>query len=464
MSATRVRMGLGIVLLGVLMLGLTPYPRDFVEAVRRAETHRSALEYGAALEAYGLAARADPRTPLPWLRQGKILLQQQRWAEAEVAFAEAGRRQGGLEALLGRGESQAGRGDWAAAARTWLRALTLAPEEPRVFLALGRAAITQGRFDEAQQRLERAISLHPWPETAREAHALLGRLLLTDDPETAVAHLEQAGDLDLLAVLEAAQAQTSPGSQALLAGVALLQRREPSLARHYLEHAAVVAPTDARARAYLAYTLDQLGETAAARDLLEQALQIDAGEAMAHYFLGLHERNMGRLEKAQEAFGQALRLDPENAAFHVEMAETFLLLGDYEQAEEWYQAAADLGEDHIDFSLLLTRFYLDHLYRVEEKGLPAAQSTVALAPENAQAHDLLGWAHYLAGSPLDAQQSLATALSLDPYLVSAHYHLGSVYATTGSKALARQHLQRVADLDTGGYYRRRALATLEDLN
>lgn len=463
MSATRVRMGLGIVLLGVLMLGLTPYPRDFVEAVRRAETHRSALEYGVALESYRLAAHIDPRTPLPCQRQGEILLQQHRWAEAEVAFAEASRRQGGLEALLGRGESQAGRGDWAAAIHTWLGALALSPKEPRVYLALGRAAIAQGRFDEAQQRLERTLSLQPLPETTREAHALLGRLLLTDDPAAAAVHLERAGDLDLLAVLEAVQAQTSPGSKALLAGVALLQRRELPLACHYLEQATVATPADARPRAYLAYTLDQLGETAAARDLLEQALQIDVGEAMAYYFLGLHERDVGRLKKAQEAFEQALRLDPENAAFHVEMAETFLLLGDYDHAEEWYQAAADLEGDNVDLNLLLTRFYLDRLYRVMDGGLPAAQSTVALAPENAQAHDLLGWAYYLTGRPLEAQQSLATALSLDPHLVSAHYHLGSVYATTGPQALARQHLQRAADLDTEGYYRRRALAILADL-
>lgn len=464
MKSTRARIGLGIVLAGVLLLGLTPYPRDFVEAVRRAETHRSALEYGAALEAYSLAAHADPRSPLPWQRQGEILLQQHRWAEAEVAFAEAGRRQGGLEALMGRGESQAGRGDWATAARTWLRALALAPEEPRAHLALGRAAIAQAKFEEAQRRLDQALALKPLPESAREAHALLGRLLLTDDPAAAAAHLKEAGDGDLQAVLAAAQTQSDAGSRARLLGVALLQRRELSLARRSLEQAAAANPADAQARAYLAYTLDLLGETAAARDLLEQAVRIDANEAMGHYFLGLHERDVGRLEKAQEAFGRALRLDPENAAFHVEMAETFVLLGDYAMAEEWYGAAADLEEDRVDFALLLTRFYLDHLYRVEERGLPAAQSTVALAPESAEAHDLLGWAHYLTGHPLEAQQSLTTALSLDPHLVSAHYHLGSVYATTGQAALARQHLQRAADLDTGGYYRRRALATLQDLD
>jgi hypothetical protein len=48
-------------------------------------------------------------------------------------------------------------------------------------------------------------------------------------------------------------------------------------------------------------------------------------------------------------------------------------------------------------------------------------------------------------------------------LVSAHFHLGSLYAGAGQVDLARQHLQRAIDLDTSGYYRERAELILKDL-
>ena len=89
------------------------------------------------------------------------------------------------------------------------------------------------------------------------------------------------------------------------------------------------------------------------------------------------------------------------------------------------------------------------------------EEAVALAPSDARAHDLVGWAYQLAGRPADAETALRRALALDPALVSAHFHLGSLYvrshaADPAMQALARLHLQRAADLDTLGYYRARA--------
>ena len=131
--------------------------------------------------------------------------------------------------------------------------------------------------------------------------------------------------------------------------------------------------------------------------------------------------------------------------------------GDY-----WYQGAAEAAPDDADFHLMLVRFYLDHLYRVAEGGLPAAQTLVELAPDDARAHDLLGWAYHLAGQHAEGERVLLQALRLDPDLVSAHYHLGSLYLTIGQRESARWHLQRVIDLDLHGFYRGRAEPLLEE--
>jgi len=260
-------------------------------------------------------------------------------------------------------------------------------------------------------------------------------------------------------------AEREPADQALLLGIAFLQRDELTLARRQLKRAVALAPANAEAHAYLGHVLDRLGDTSAGRDALQQALALDPDLVMAYYFLGIHYRQVGDTEEAQATLWQGLVRDSENAALRVQMAEAYLELGDYAGAEEWYQGAVKVvpEDQRFDFQLILVHFYLDHLYHVAEGGVPAAEAAVALAPGDARAQDLLGWAYHLAGRQAEAEQALVKAVALAPDLVSARYHLGSLYASTGRPDLARQHLERAVDLDTEGYYRERAEAALRDL-
>ncbi len=460
---TRIKWTIPALALAILVFGLVPYPQAFTTAMRQAENHRAAGAYGAAVEAYRRAAELDAGSPQPWLRMGEALLLQNSFAPAASAFLEAERLGGGPEVALGLGQSYAGRGDWAKAMHHWLRALALDPNDARIHLALAQGGIAQGQFGQARDQLAHALELNPSARVTAAVHALLGRLLIGDEPEQAASHFQQAGDQDMLAVLETVNAEASPARRALLLGIAALQRNEPTLARHHFARAVDLDPADAEAMAYLAHSLDRLGETITARHLLERALDLDGDSALVHYFLGLHHRLVGDVEAAQEALWQALLRDPENAAFRTAMADAFVDQPDYIRAEEWFKAAVEVAPQEIDFHLMLVHFYLDHLYRVEEGGLPAAQALAELAPGDARAQDLLGWAYHLTGRPVEAEQALLQALNLDPELASAHYHLGSVYLTTGRRDLARQHLQRVADLGTVGTYRARAEALLAEL-
>ena len=454
--SVRARLRLTQLALVILLLGLTPYPRPFTEAMLRAEAHRAVREYGAALAAYQEAALMDLEAPQPWLRMGEVFLAQHRFSKAAIAFQEAEHLGDHGAALLGLGESYAGRGDWAAAMGIWLHGLELTPGQTGLLLALGRGSIAQGSWEQAVSYLTQALDLQPAPKEAAAIHSLLGRLVIAEDPIQAAGHFRMAGDTDLLAVLDAAQAEPDPSRRALLLGIAFLQRNELPLARYHLERAVQLDPTHAEAHAYLAHTLDRMGHTGMARQLLQSVLEIEPTSVLAHYFLGVHYRRVGNLVAAQAALWEAIQRDPENAALRIEMGEVFIQQGDYPHAEEWYQAAIEAAPQEIEVHLLLVHFYLDHLYRVEMGGLPAAKEAVALAPEDARTHDLLGWAYHLTGRQGEAVTSLSRALELDPDLVSAHYHLGSLYASTGQHMLARQHLQRALDLDTGGYYRQRA--------
>jgi len=461
-SSRRDGLKLALLAMAILLLGLTPYAKDFTMAMRQAEAHRAEREYGAAVDSYEMAAESDPEFPLPWLRVGDVLLLQRRFVPAALAFFKAERLGAGPEALLGLGESYAGSGNWSAAIETWIRAQALAPRDARIHVALGRASMAQSQFDQARSYLTQALQMQPSGTQAATAHALLGRLAAGDDPVQAASHFRQAGDSDMLAVLGTVDAEPNRARRTLLLGIAALQRSELPLARHYFEQTIALAPANAEAHAYLAHTLDQIGETVAAGELLDHALTLDRDSALVYYFLGTHRRLVGNVEAAQAALWQALLRDPENAALRVEMAETFLDQSDYPSAEEWYQAAVEAAPQEVGFSLILVRFYLDHLYRVAEEGLPAAQALVELAPDDARAHDLLGWAYHLSGQHAEGEQALRRALSLDPDLTTGHYHLGSLYLTTGRRELARWHLQRAADLDLHGFYRNRAELLLQD--
>jgi len=447
----------------VLILGLAPYPRAFTAALRRAEAQAASDEFGAAIESFRQAAQLDPETSLPWLRMGQVLLQQQRFIPATIAFLEAEHRGGATEAVLGLGESRAGAGDWAFAVSEWLRALALAPDDPRIHVMLGRASIALAQFDRAEAYLLHALQLQPSSEDSATAYSLLGRLWIGNKPEQAESAFQQAGDDDMLAVLHAVSAESSPTRQALLLGIAFLQRDELTLARQHFERAVALAPSDAETLAYLAHTLDQQGETAAARELLARALELDGESTLVRYFLGTHNRLVGNWKDAQDALWQALLNDPDNAAFRAEMGGVLADQGDYAAAEEWYMGAVSAAPEDIGFHFMLVHFYLDHLYRVQDGGLPAAQALQALAPEDARAHDLLGWAYHLSGQHEEGLIALGEALARDPDLASAHFHLGSLYSTLGQDVLARHHLQRAMDLDTDGYYRDRAQMLMKDL-
>jgi tetratricopeptide (TPR) repeat protein len=110
----------------------------------------------------------------------------------------------------------------------------------------------------------------------------------------------------------------------------------------------------------------------------------------------------------------------------------------------------DVAPDDVQVWKTLTHFYLDLGIDVEESGLAAATRLLELAPNDAQAHDLMGWAYFLTEEDDLAQASLTQALTLDPALASAHYHMGRLNARQGLHAQASRDYYRAASYDAAG--------------
>jgi CheY-like chemotaxis protein len=87
--------------------------------------------------------------------------------------------------------------------------------------------------------------------------------------------------------------------------------------------------------------------------------------------------------------------------------------------------------------------------RVDE-ALAKFETAVTARPDQALYHAYLGWADFVAHGPdkaTDARERLQHALALDPDLAEAHTMLGRLAATEDDAATARQHLEKSLTID-----------------
>jgi tetratricopeptide (TPR) repeat protein len=457
-----------------LILATAPEPADTaaVMAFRQGEELAEAtgrepkLEPAPALSAEAAYQRAIVRRrqdPQPWRRLGDLYLAWKRLDDAHHAYDQALRR-GDTSITLDQSLAHlyALQGHDHLATRHWTVYLARRPDDHAARLALALAAIRLADWERARAELEHL------PEDNSTAQAWLGLLLLGPDPATGIAHLQRAAeDPDLAAflapVFEAQHLSTAsddPAYRLALLGIALLelagptesgpQRAAATLALRSLLAATQHDPSYADAYAYLGQALDRLGQPNWARAALDNALQLAPHSPVALTLAGLYWDRHGDPAQARQHYQAAYEQDPGNAALCLEIAATYAAEGTYTAAETWLFQAVQVDPDAPQVWEALAHYYLDTGVGVKESGLPVAARLLELAPQNAHAHDLLGWAYFLVQEDAQAQASLNQALALDPTLASAHYHLGRLYARQGHYDAAAQAYRQAAAYDDRG--------------
>jgi tetratricopeptide (TPR) repeat protein len=434
---------------------------------QRAEEYRAAKQFTHATELYQELAALRPLWALPHVRLGQVYLAQGEGDRAEHELTTAlGLDSREDEALVGLGAVAFQRGEIDAAVERWLEAVAANRRNAEARYRLAQVYVARSEFELAREELERLLLYEP---DHQGGHYYLGVLLASEDVTLAREHLVAAttgadrgvakAATGMLLTLDDVSASRDDARAASLLGRAYLAVGMPSLAAVQLEKILAMDPGNYAARAYLGYALCGMGERERAWQILREVTRQAPKYALGHYFLGALHRSEGYLATALMDFQTALRLDPSNAAVYADIAETNQLMGRYLVAGEWYQAAVKVAPEDADFYLLLAQFYVDVLPRPEE-GLAAAQQAVSLAPDDALAWDLLGWAHYLAGDPAAAKAALEKALDLDADLARTYYHLGVVRSQLGDEEGARWAYRRAMDLDSEGLYRQRAATEL----
>ncbi len=439
-----------VLLIVSLVFILRPPDMTYLDLLRQGDEHAARAERTAAVAAYQEAARLRSDDPIPYLRLARVYLDWGRTDDALTAVAEAerlGAREADFERL--RLAIHIARADWPAVVEHAQRLLALDPTEGEARHTLARAYVELREWDAAQAEYQALLNADPADHVA---HERLGALLAGADP-AAIRHLFAARtDLadNLLGVLREMGTIDDPAYASALLGRACFEAQEWALAVHHFERALSHNPDFPDAHAYLGYALDQMGYPDEGRFHLQRAVTLAPDSPVAHIFLGLHYDRLGDFSAARAEYETAYDLDPTNPATCVEIGQTWAAEGRYVAAEIWLREAVSLEPDDPALWEVLARFYLDHNITTEGRGVEAASELVKLLPDDAGAYDLRGWAAFQVGDYAAAEDNLLQALSLDPMLASAHYHLGLLWDARGAHQKAQEAFIRALDLDTRG--------------
>jgi tetratricopeptide (TPR) repeat protein len=212
--------------------------------------------------------------------------------------------------------------------------------------------------------------------------------------------------------------------------------------------------TSAEAWAWLGEAKQQLGQEGSAE--LNHAMALDSRSVIVRALRGLYWKRIGNNRAALSEYQAAAELEPQSPAWKIALGETYASLGDLVSALGVYQRATELAPDDASTWRLLATFCAQYGVQVQTVGIPAAQTAVDLAPQDALALDVLGWNQLSAGWLYSAEENLLAALELAPDLAAAHLHLALVYLQKGDRDAAYEELLLVRELDPQGVFGQQA--------
>jgi tetratricopeptide (TPR) repeat protein len=213
---------------------------------------------------------------------------------------------------------------------------------------------------------------------------------------------------------------------------------------------------------------------APALDSIEHVLKAKPRSFLAHYWAGVLHLKQGKREVAHAHFVKSTEEtpnffaglfasgelsftsgNPEQAALYYRRAQAvkpdaslsmrlglyYENTGDLVRAEQEYRKVVELAPNFFAGYNQLAWFLARRGQKLDE-ALRLAQRADALLPGNGSILDTLGWIFHLTGKPELASEHLTRAVEADPNNPTIWYHLGVVHHSRGSKAQAKQSLEK----------------------
>jgi tetratricopeptide (TPR) repeat protein len=448
-----IRVLLLLLVIAALLLGLRPDDSIAAAFGARAAEYGRTFDYRLANDYLRLALTREPWNAVLYLRLSAVALEQHRFDEAAQNIDQADRLGADPIALATiKAELAERTQQYDEAAQQWhiIAQVRRRDEDYRRWVT---ALINAEHWDEARSAAGEWLTHAP---DAPDAHLLLAKLIVIDDPIGAKEQLRRA-PADQAQPFLSALDQDDRALRSMLLGRAYLSQNDLTLALHAFNTAIDAKPAYAEVYAYAGFTLDQLGRDGQA--LLDRAVALDLDLIAARYFRARHLWAHGDLDGALRDLQAANERDPQNHLIAAEIGRVYTQRSDFASAEKWLTRARDLQPDDPLGWKALAELYVGRTYGSREQAIKVAQQAVSLAPDDAEAWAWLGLAHLLNGARGEAEDELRQALRLNPRLAAAHLYLGRLYGRDTD--VGRAEYERALVLDPGGAIGQQAQRTLE---
>lgn len=402
---------------------------DFFPAVANlAELERRIGNYGQAIALYERHLLAQPEHPRARLGMARLLQQLEQLADAEAVL---------------------------------LRLINQMPEFIAARIELAQLYERQGRLDDAAEQL--GVALRQFPNA-------VPLLLLASEVA-----LQKRSSFEAQQYLEALQLHLdlAPHSRDLHVAIGGLQTRanQLPLARRNLEKALELAGGEDRVvhtellRLYL-----KAGEHELARSrllaidqkddevlLLEAELLNEEGlylEALSSYRrlvsegnreavlkLGVVQLEHGDVDAALATLDEWLANDPEDLGVGMLRAAALSRQGDTEATIAQYEALQSSGDP-----VVLNNLAWLYMERGDRRAIATAERAHALAPQDPDIADTIGWVLVQFGQPTKAISLIRTSVEARPADPTFRYHLGVAYLESGELNAGRNALEEAMRL------------------
>jgi len=292
-------------------------------------------------------------------------------------------------------------GRYPKAAQAFEKARALAPNDPEISDLLATALLHANRQAAAREEFERRLKLEPEALSPRLG---LARVAVRD------------GDFDL--------------------------------AERFYREVLERAPTDQVALYNLGWLRYRGGGYEEARDLLRRMVGLAPDHAPAHYTLGLALERLGDAAGAEAELKRTVALEPDNARAHFNLMNLYVRAGrdaDASREQELYRNLADrFAAERAAEGTARDRFLAgDYPGALQEY-----DRLLALHPQSGRFELGRGICLLKMERDRDALASMEKALTMDPRLPDAYFHLAALYQRLGQPEKARAARERYEDLET----------------
>jgi tetratricopeptide (TPR) repeat protein len=349
-----------------------------------------------------------------YLESGNSYASQKKYAEAIIEYRNAiviDQRFG--EARYKLAEAYEASGDLPNAAREYVRAADLLPDNLDAQLKAATALTMSAQFEDAKTRVQRVIDRDP---RNVQAQILLGNILAgLKDIKGAVAQIEEAIQID-----------PDRGASYTTLGVLKLAQGDRDAARAAFDRAIAVDAKSVDARLALAMFQLQTGDAAGAEETLKAALAIDPAHGVANRAMATLYLASNRAPEAEPFLKNVVAAAPSPQARFM-LADYYAALSRAADAKNVLQPLIEQPETSADANARMAHIE----YATDRAGAHARlDGVLANNPQHVPSLLMKGRWMLAEGKPQEALAHAQVAVKAAPENPATHYLLGTVQAQT----------------------------------